>query len=439
VHDLLSPKSLYIATINELAILVIPYGFLAILSKGNFTAIYHMDRLNQYLMKKAATTIGGLIIFACCVLLMERLLRIFQVVTTSTNPASDTSQMIVNLLPYYLGIAVPMALLLGVIITVDRFSRSSELTAAFGSGISLLHMTKPFLILGTFLAVITLFIEGYMQPVGRYNYRQVEHSVKQQSFTAALREGTFTSVGNRTFFAGTDLKGDAMGPIFIYEKQMKDGKQEGLRLTTAGQGEIIIRENTMEPVLQLAKGQIYQVMEDKNIDGDFSFESSSIAGAANEITFRSRGDDEREMTSLELLENRRGDVSRFNINSDVNNATLHLRLAKSALLLILPFIAVPFGLNYGRNPSSAGIAIGVVFLISLQKALEFGQSLGAAGKVPPWVGIWPIIIAVAIFAAWLFRKSAYKMGQPPLTSVSHYISHLQGKIRKKFSSETKDE
>ena len=439
MHDLLSPKSLYIATINELAILVIPYGFLAILSKGNFTAIYHMDRLNQYLMKKAATTIGGLIIFACCVLLMERLLRIFQVVTTSTNPASDTSQMIVNLLPYYLGIAVPMALLLGVIITVDRFSRSSELTAAFGSGISLLHMTKPFLILGTFLAVITLFIEGYMQPVGRYNYRQVEHSVKQQSFTAALREGTFTSVGNRTFFAGTDLKGDAMGPIFIYEKQMKDGKQEGLRLTTAGQGEIIIRENTMEPVLQLAKGQIYQVMEDKNIDGDFSFESSSIAGAANEITFRSRGDDEREMTSLELLENRRGDVSRFNINSDVNNATLHLRLAKSALLLILPFIAVPFGLNYGRNPSSAGIAIGVVFLISLQKALEFGQSLGAAGKVPPWVGIWPIIIAVAIFAAWLFRKSAYKMGQPPLTSVSHYISHLQGKIRKKFSSETKDE
>ena len=418
---------------------MIPYGYLTLLSKGTFTAIYHMDRLNQYLMKKAATTIGGLIIFACCVLLMERLLRIFQVVTTSTNPASDTSQMIVNLLPYYLGIAVPMALLLGVIITVDRFSRSSELTAAFGSGISLLHMTKPFLILGTFLAVITLFIEGYMQPVGRYNYRQVEHSVKQQSFTAALREGTFTSVGNRTFFAGTDLKGDAMGPIFIYEKQMKDGKQEGLRLTTAGQGEIIIRENTMEPVLQLAKGQIYQVMEDKNIDGDFSFESSSIAGAANEITFRSRGDDEREMTSLQLLENRRGDVSRFNINSDVNNATLHLRLAKSALLLILPFIAVPFGLNYGRNPSSAGIAIGVVFLISLQKALEFGQSLGAAGKVPPWVGIWPIIIAVAIFAAWLFRKSAYKMGQPPLTSVSHYISHLQGKIRKKFSSETKDE
>lgn len=395
-----------------------------------------MGRLNQYLMKKAATTIGGLVIFACCVLLLERLLRIFQVVETSTNPASDTSQMILNLLPYYLGIAVPLALLLGIIITVDRFSRSSELTAAFGSGMSLFHITKPFLFIGVFLAVLTLFIEGYMQPVGRYNYRKVENSVKQQSFTAALREGTFTSIGGRTFFAGTDLPGAAIGPIFIYEKLTDDSGKSSLRITTASQGKLIVREKTMEPVLQLAKGQTYTVLETENkqLDVDLSFESSSIARPAEIVKYRVRGDDEREMTSRELFANRKGEVEKFTISPQVNNATLHLRLAKAVLLLILPFIAVPFGLNYGRNPSSAGIAIGVVFLISLQKALEFGQSLGAAGKIPPWAGIWPIIIAVALFAFWLFRKSAYKMGQPPLTAVSHYISHIQGEIRKKISS-----
>lgn len=388
-------------------------------------------------MKKAAVTIGGLVVFACCVLLLERLLRIFQVVTTSTNPASDTSQMIVNLLPYYLGIAVPLALLLGVIITVDRFSRSSELTAAFGSGVSLFHMTKPFLFIGVFLAILTLFIEGYMQPVGRYNYRKVEHSVKTQSFTAALREGTFTTVGNRTFFAGTDLPGSAIGPIFIYEKLTGDNDQlTGVRLTTANRGEIIIREETMAPVLQLAKGQINLIVEgeQKQLDGDLSFQSSSISRPADVVNYRIRGDDEREMTSRELFSNRKGDDARFTVSPEVNNATLHLRIAKSILLLILPFIAVPFGLNYGRNPSSAGIAIGVVFLISLQKALEFGQSLGAAGKIPPWAGIWPIIIAVALFAFWLFRKSAYKMGQPPLTSISHYMTHIQGEIRKKIMS-----
>jgi len=225
-----------------------------------------------------------------------------------------------------------------------------------------------------------------------------------------------------------------MGPIFIYEKQMKDGKQTSTRLTTAGQGEIIIREGSNDPVLQLSRAQVHEVLEGRKIDGDLRIETSSISRPAEKFSFRPRGDDEREMTSLELLENRRGNIERFNVDSNVNNATLHLRLAKSVLLLILPFIAVPFGLNYGRNPSSAGIAIGVIFLISLQKALEFGQSLGAAGKIPPWAGIWPLIIAVALFAFWLFRKSAYKMGQPPLTSVSHYMTHIQGELGKKFKA-----
>jgi lipopolysaccharide export system permease protein len=175
-------------------------------------------------------------------------------------------------------------------------------------------------------------------------------------------------------------------------------------------------------------------LEEKQLDGDLSFESSSIAGVASEINFRIRGDDEREMTSLELLGNRKGDYTEFKVPQNVNNAALHLRLSKSILLLILPFIAVPFGLNYGRNPSSAGIAIGVVFLISLQKTLEFGQSLGAAGKIPPWTGIWPTIAIVALFAFWLFRKSAFKMGQPPLTAVSHYITYMKEKVRDKVDA-----
>lgn len=398
-----------------------------------------IGRLNQYLMKRAAVNIGGLVVFACCVLLLERLLRIFEIVSNSTDPAADATRMIYNLLPHYLGMAVPMALLLGTIITIDRFSRSSELTAALGAGISLFHMTKPFLLLAVFLAGLTIFIEGYMQPVGRYNYRQLVNVVKQQSFTAALREGTFTSVGTRTFFAGTDLPGAAIGPIFIYESSEDENKkQTGFRITTASEGRLVIREDeagnkTNEPVLQLSSGRIYQVQNDKQLDGDLSFNSSSIAGAATPIEFRARGDDERELTSLELFKNRNGTVF-DTLTVETNNAALHLRASRAVLLIILPFIAVPFGLNYGRNPSSAGIFIGVVFLVSLQKALEFGQSLGASGKIPPWLGIWSIIFIVSVFAAYIFWKSAFKMGQPPLTSFAQQISHYQGLVKKHISN-----
>lgn len=383
-----------------------------------------MGQLNRYILKNAAISIGGLVVFACCVLLLERLLRIFEVVTNSTTPGADASQMIVNLMPYYLGMAVPIALLLGTIMTIDRLSKSSELTAALGAGVSLFHMTKPFILLAVFLSGFTMLLEGYFQPVGRYKYRQTFDHVKQQSFTAALREGTFTKVESQTFFAGTEGGNGAMGPIFIYEVVDEDDGPQGYRISTAGIGKINVIDGS--PVLNLEKGQGFQVIDGK-LSGQVSADGTAISRPGSPTKYRIRGDDEREMTSLELFADRKGsDTSP--IDKNTNNAMLHLRLSKAVLLLLLPFIAVPFGLNYGRNPSSAGIFVGVVFLVSLQKALEFGQSLGAAGKIPPWLGIWSIIAVVAVFAFVLFWKSAYKMGQPPLTSFSHWVGHIKGEI-----------
>ena len=387
-----------------------------------------MGRLNTYLFKRAAVAIGGLIAFACGVLMLERLLRIFEVLTTATDPAASATTMIVSLLPYYLGIAVPLALMLGTIITVDRFSRTSELTAALGAGISLTHMTKPFLAVAAILAAASILIEGWAQPLGRYKYRSVENTVKQTSFTAALREGMFTTVGNRTFFAGTSAPDGGIGPIFIYEDVPGERGASEIRVTTANQGELVIREETGAPVLQLASGKAFRVTEDDRLSGDLAFGGSSIAGAATVVPFRVRGDDERELTSGELFQNRNGD-RRTEITRDVNNAALHLRIAKTVILLILPFIAVPFGLNYGRNPSSAGIFVGIVFIVSLQKAMDFAQSLGASGRIPPWLGIWGLVALLAVMAFFIFRNSAFRMGQPPLTRFAHWVSHMQGKVR----------
>jgi len=371
-------------------------------------------------MRSALRTIGGLVLFALAVLLLERLLRIFEVVSSSTRPASDATQMVINLLPHYLGIAIPMALMLGTIITIDHMSRSSELTSAFGAGISLFHMTKPFILISIVLMGFNLVLEGYMQPIGRYGYREVVHSVGQKSFAAVLREGKFTKVGRTTFYVGP-----GGGPIFIYEET----KNSGLRLTTALKGELIIREGTGQPVLQLSNGDSFQITPEKLIKGQLGFEKSSVTGSNRGTNFRLRGNDERELTSSELFKNRDG-KSFTNISVETNNAALHLRMARVYLLFLLPFIAVPFGINYGRNPSSAGIVVGIISLVTLQKALEFGQKLGARGEIPPWMGIWPLMGMVTLFAILIYRNSALKMGQPPLATLSIFMADVGKDIRK---------
>jgi len=388
-----------------------------------------MGQLNTYLLRRAFTSIGGLILFALAVLLLERILRIFEIVSSSTRPAGDASQMVVNLLPHYLGIAIPVALMLGTIMTIDRFSRSSELTSAFGSGISLFHMTKPFLLIAIIMSGLTVFIEGYFQPVGRYGYREVVHSVQQRSSAAALSEGKFISVRNTTFYRGTDDEDEESGSVFILEKLENDA----MRITSASQGEVIVREDSGDPVLQLANGRGFIVTPERTITGELSFEASAMVGQLDKYRFRSRGEDARELTTIELFRNRHGET-RPNLPVAENNAALHLRGARAYLLLLLPFIAVPFGINYGRKPSSAGIFVGVVSLLTLQKALEFGQSLGAKGTIAPWMGIWPLMAIVTLSAIIIFRHSAFKMGQPPLSIISVFMEDVAKDFKGAFKT-----
>lgn len=332
--------------------------------------------------------------------------------------------MVVNLLPHYLGIAIPVALMLGTIMTIDRFSRSSELTSAMGAGVSLFHMTKPFLLISTFMMIFTLFIEGYLQPVGRYGYREVVHSVQQKSSAAALSEGKFITVRDTTFYQKAGNSDEESGAIFILEKL----KDDGMRITSAAHGDIVVRENSGNPVLQLANGRGFIVTPERTVTGQLEFEASSLVGQLDSYRFRRRGEDAREMTSIELFKNRNGKLHSGLAVSE-NNAALHLRMARAYLLLLLPFIAVPFGINYGRKPSSAGIFVGVVSLLTLQKALEFGQSLGAKGTIAPWIGIWPLMGIVTLSAIIIFRHSGFKMGQPPLSIISAFFEDVAKDVR----------
>ena len=63
-------------------------------------------------------------------------------------------------------------------------------------------------------------------------------------------------------------------------------------------------------------------------------------------SFRARGDDEREMTSLELLNNRNGELF-DTIDKNTNDAALHLRIC---LLYTSPS---PRDATLSRMPSSA--------------------------------------------------------------------------------------
>ncbi len=372
-----------------------------------------MSLLDRYVFRNAVIVVGGLVLLALSVLMLERMLRILEVVSLSSNPASDALRMVLNLIPHYLGLAIPAALMLGTIITIDRFNRGEELTAMLASGVPLTRIARPFFILAVLMAALVVFVEGYLQPHSRYGYREAVHLAKQQTFTGAFREGKFVRVGDSTFWTQDEL-GDTGGVtgIFIHERR-EDGTT---RIAMAPGGVLRVDPATRVPSLILRGGSSYVITPERRPEASVAFDTLAVAGAEEIAAYRDRGEDERELTLGELF----AAAGNEDLPEEFRNAaaaSLHMRLGRASVLLAFPFLAIPLGMTFNRSQRSGGVFVGLLFLVILQKALESGEGSAASGDIPGWVGVWPAVAVTVLVSGALFYRSAFTAAPPPMEAL----------------------
>lgn len=368
-----------------------------------------LRKLDLYLLRSNLGPLVALIVLALSILMLERLIRITDLVAGSDDALMAGARMVANLLPHYLAMALPGALLIATIISVERLSRSGEVVALMSTGVSLYRFVRPFLGLALVLAATSVVISGFLQPVSRYNYRAIVHELKQNSIVTAFQERKFVQFENRVVWTSSvDFSRRRLGATFILETA-PDGSR---RFLTGNTGRLS-EEADGTWMITLQDAMVGEIPRDFDSGQGNRLSTSRVNWRMPTPLdgYRDRGDDERELTLTELLEG-----SYLTPGSPVDPvaaaASLHDRLSRAALLLVLPFVSVVLGLNVGRMVRSGGLAIGIVLLVLVQKMLEYGLSLAQRGAVPPWAGTWPVVAMVAVLGLYAFHRSA--TGQPIL-------------------------
>ncbi|MDZ4135013.1 MAG: LptF/LptG family permease [Paracoccaceae bacterium] len=362
-----------------------------------------ITKLDLYLLRSNLGLLAGLTGLSLSILLLERLIRLTEILTGSDNAALAAARMIANLVPHYLELALPGAFLIAVIISIDRLSRSGEIVAMMSTGVSLHRIVRPFLGLAAVLALISILISGFLQPLSRYNYRQILFELKQSSIVAAFQERKFVQFKDRVIWTDkVDFSGRDLGETFIIETDANGGR----RFMTGRTG--LLHENQSGAwVITLQDGMAGRLPATiRDGQGDrLRMGRVDWQLPLPDAAFRTRGMDERELTLPELML-RTYDSKDGKIDPVVAAADMHDRMSRAALLLILPLIGVVLGLNLGRVARSGGVAMGILLLLLVQKMLEFGLLKAERGVVPAWAGLWPIVIAIAIIAIVMFQRAA---------------------------------
>ena len=379
-------------------------------------------KLDRYLIRSCIGLFAGLTVLAIALLLLERLIRIIEIVSGASNTALAAGMMIANLIPHYLDLAIPGAFLIAMIVTIDRLSRSGEIVALMAAGVSLFRIVMPYIGFAAVLAATSLLISGFLQPLSRYSYRQIVHDMQHQSVIAVFQERKFVQSDGRIIWTDSvSPSTHELGQTFILETEA-DGRRTFLtgrtgELTEINNGSWIVtlQEGTGGSIDQSGAKKI----NDRIVFGELIWPINSEGDA-----FRARGGDERELFLPELLNVGPNDK----IDQTVAIADFNDRTSRAVLLLVMPFIAVILGLNLGRIPRSSGIVFGILFLLGIQKVFEYVLAIASEGVIPAWAGFWPIVIVVAVCALILFRRIATRriLFGGPRISVKPKATYLSG-------------
>lgn len=352
----------------------------------------------------------GFVCLIVGILLLERLFRIADLVSQSPGKFSEASIMLISLVPHYLGIALPASFFLAVLLTVNRISRTGELVMIWAAGESLVSITKPFIVMGAALMAISLIISGFLQPLSRYEYRKTGHSITQTSIETVFQQGKFVITDKWVIWAdAVDRSDGSIGDSFILERW--DSGRERVIVSNSGQ---LVRRGNEVVKIELADGTGVIVRPNDPSTDTLDFDSLLWTVPDGFTDYRKRGDDERELTLPEI-------VSKLDANDSAPipgrdaRATFHDQFAWGIIMLILPFLAVPLGLDFRRTPTSNSVLVGILLIIIIQKSLEFGKTINGTFTYGPLLGSWAVVVILTIISAILYWRSAFTLAAPPLS------------------------
>jgi len=384
--------------------------------------------IDRYVLRMTAWPMLACLGVTVVSLLLERTLRLLDMLSQSSARFGSVAELTANLLPHYLGLALPVAFFVALFIVITQLDDGSEVEAFLASGIPLTRMAAPYVALGLVLMSFSLFVFGYAQPYSRYGYRAVLYSAINAGWNGRLDGGAFVNDGDSILTADSaNLAGRQLNRIFIRRATPGGGEE----VITAKTAELTPDKTGKNVTLNLQDGS--RISESK--DGTFNtlrfrnfVMQSDLEGAASLL--RARGGDERELTLSELAAH--AALPHPVIPRPTLLAELYARLAHSMILPFLPLIALPLGLAAKRKRRTAGLLFAGALFLAFQHGIQFGQGLAEAGKVSAEVGVGAPFFLFAAFAVWMFAGSRKRPGETPIGRFVGHVGDIIDRIRKRL-------
>lgn len=383
---------------------------------------------DRYIFRLVLVPMLGVFALAASLLMLEKMLRLMEFVSTEGGPILIVFRMLANLIPEYASLAIPLGLMLGILLAFRKLAVSSELDVMRAVGWSYTRLLRVPYLITLFLMAINFAIVGFLQPLALHDYQQLNYELRSGALGASIKVGEFTALEDRVALRVEGSRDDGRELMGIFARIAEPGGQ--VLAISAREGRFLASdENRNTIILRLTQGTIVQ-----QIPGEtprtlaFSQHDLPIDLPAIE-EFRARGGELREYLLPELFK-LGWSRSASDDQRDGGQSMFNYKVVEVVMMIMLPLMAVALAIPPKRSTSALGVFVSIVLVVSYHKVNQYGQSTAALGRVDPTLALWGPFLLFGGLIFWMYYQVAFVPGGQAIGALESFYAKLTNRIRK---------
>lgn len=347
-----------------------------------------LKTVDRFILREVALSLGATLVVLLAIVLASRLANYLTQVANGLLVKEVILRMLVLQSIRFLPVLVPIAFLLGIMLTLGRLYQDSEMVALTACGYGPGEIYRPLLLLALPLLVLLLLISLWVAPAAATLQFELQARARQQAQVSVFNPGTFREAANGrhvVYVAALDPASNEMLQVFIQSRE-SDG---GVAITTGDRGHQEVD----------AAGNRFMVLYD-----GYRYE-----GRPDALDYQvSRFDRLRvklEAPPTEAIGKREGVASgRLLGGSRQDLAELHGRLGGPVSVLLIAFVA-PLLARARPRENRYGRVLGAILVYAVYiNLLGIGKAWLEKGTLGPLVGLWWVHALLALLALGLWWR-----------------------------------
>lgn len=356
-----------------------------------------MKVLRNYILKETFGPFILSLLVLTTIMLLGNLVKMVNLVINKGVDLILVLKSFLYLVPFLLAYTIPIACLAAVLLAFGRMSSDNEIVAIRSSGVSIIKLVFPLIVIGFIFSLILLILNDRVIPYSHYAAKKTIKQIGLKNPAAVLEAGTFIDSFSGSIIFIYRIEGNKLYQVRIYQPQ---GEGKPTRTIIAKRGEFVALPEQNKIKLKLMDGTSDEAdVKNPEIYYKLNFKTYFMTLDLAKTDSGEISKKPKDMTLKELAV----EISKIKSLS-IDTAPLvieyHKKISLAFSCLIFILLGFPLAIIVHRRAKSANFVLAFLIVATYYLLLIGFEALSLQNMLSPELSMWApnmIFGAIALF------------------------------------------